>query len=80
MAQLKEDDGLEPVDYLGFTEDLIRVSHDTSVLSTNVLQLEPPLNPRQQELVKQEIRQRKKVMAGLDLEINELESLLEHSF
>ncbi len=67
----------EPVNYLDYRGDMVRISHDTAYLNPP-----PPKPPRKrhsrwEDKVRDEIRKRKQVMAGLHNEINELEDLIE---
>jgi len=70
------DDGdeLEPLDYTDYR--IKRVSHAVSFLSPPPNHDEILLNENTRAKIREQIRFRKQVMAGLDVEIQELKNLL----
>jgi len=71
-----DDDVLEPLDYTGYFGDIKRVSHAVSFLSPPPNHDEILLNDNTRAKIREQIRFRKQVMAGLDVEIQELKNLL----
>ena len=70
---------VKQVNYLKHINDMIRVSHETDLLSTEALKLQPPLTALEREEVEDQVKKRKQIIAGLHVEIRELQSLLSES-
>jgi len=71
---------LEPVDYLKYFEDPIRITHETDALRhvKEFLDPGPEVNDKKYSCeVRKEIKKRKQVMAAMDQEIKELEELIQ---
>lgn len=64
------------IDYTGYLEDPIRVAHETEAISTEALKLDEVQNSSVENLIQEEITNRKRIMSAMHKEIKSLEELL----
>ena len=66
----------EQVDYTGYTEDTLNIAHAVQFLEPVPNQVEDPPERWKQD-VRDQIRKRKQVMAGLAADVKKLEAMIE---